>query len=85
MERTSVASWDNLRSQLSKVYVLLALNEALILRSTSDLKVWKTILKALLVADFGHLCIVFGLGIDDRWSVGELSTVDCGKPLLFAE
>lgn len=73
-----------LLSQLANVYILFALNEALVLRSTSDIQVWRTMQKVLLIADFGHLCIVFGLGTNVRWDAGELSTTDWGKPLLFA-
>ena len=34
----------------------------LVLRSTSDLRVWKTVLVGLLIADFGHLYSVHSLG-----------------------
>ncbi len=53
--------------QLTNVYVLFALNEALVLRSILDIKVWRTIQELLMIVDFGHLCIVFGLGADVRW------------------
>lgn len=72
-----------LLSQLANVYILFALNEALVLRSTSDGKVWRTMQSVLLIADFGHLCIVFGLGGDVWSSIGDLSAADWGKPLLF--
>jgi hypothetical protein len=49
-------------SQLANLYLLFALNEALVLRSTSDLRVWKTLLFGLLLADFGHLYSVKALG-----------------------
>ncbi|KAJ4010572.1 hypothetical protein NW766_008445 [Fusarium irregulare] len=38
-------------SQLSNMYMFFALNEALVLRSTPDLRVWKTVLLVLLIAD----------------------------------
>src|SRR5436190_1542401 len=42
-------------SQLANLYFLFAVNEALVLRATADLRVWRTVLVALLVADVGHL------------------------------
>lgn len=45
-------------SQLANLYVLFAVNEALVLRSTNDVNVWRTLLFGLLVADFGHLASV---------------------------
>jgi len=49
-------------SQLANLYLLFAINEALVLRSTSDLTVWRTLLFGLLVADGGHLWSVSGKG-----------------------
>lgn len=49
-------------SQLANLYFLFALNEALVLRSTKDVKVWKTLLFGLLVADLGHLWSIRGTG-----------------------
>jgi hypothetical protein len=49
-------------SQLANLYFAFALSEALVLRSTSDLRVWKAVLFCLLVADFGHLYTVRVLG-----------------------
>ena len=37
-------------SQLANLYLLFALNEALVLRATGDLRVWQTVLFVLLVA-----------------------------------
>lgn len=42
-------------SQLANLYLLFAINEALVLRCSADLRVWRTLLFGLLVADFGHL------------------------------
>ncbi|KAG9245193.1 hypothetical protein BJ878DRAFT_31602 [Calycina marina] len=50
-------------SQLANLYLLFAINEALVLRSTPDLRVWKTVLIGLLIADFGHLYSVKSLGL----------------------
>src|SRR5436190_14915228 len=37
--------------QLANLYLLFALNEALVLRSTADLRVWRSLLLGLLLAD----------------------------------
>lgn len=49
-------------SQLANLYLLFALNEALVLRSTNDLRVWRTLLLGLLIADLGHLWSMRGTG-----------------------
>jgi hypothetical protein len=41
-----------------------ALNEALVLRATNDVRVWKVFLFGLLLADFGHLASVASVGLD---------------------
>ncbi|KAH8673548.1 hypothetical protein BX600DRAFT_207711 [Xylariales sp. PMI_506] len=56
-------------SQLANLYLLFALNEALVLRATSDLTVWKTVLFGLLVADLGHLYSVSEAGWHVYWDV----------------
>lgn len=66
-------------TQLANLYLLFALNEALVLRSTSDLRVWKTVLFGLLVADFGHLYSVKGLGWEVYWRVWEWNKMDWGN------
>ena len=47
--------------QLANLYFVFALNEALVLRATSDVRVWKVFLFGLLLADFGHLASVRGV------------------------
>ncbi|RYP51404.1 hypothetical protein DL768_003273 [Monosporascus sp. mg162] len=61
------------------MYLLFALNEALVLRSTGDLKVWKTVLFVLLVADFGHLYSVSGLGPNVYWNISQWNPIDWGN------
>jgi len=71
-------------SQLANLYLLFALNEALVLRATSDLRVWKTVLFVLLVADLGHLYTVRQLGVDIYWSVGRWNAIDWGNvPFVY--
>ncbi|KAI8964064.1 hypothetical protein F5Y11DRAFT_345803 [Daldinia sp. FL1419] len=69
-------------SQLANLYLLFALNEALVLRSTGDLRVWRTVLFVLLVADFGHLYSVNGLGSWVYWEVTRWNAIDYGN-ILF--
>ncbi|KAG4027521.1 hypothetical protein MFRU_029g00450 [Monilinia fructicola] len=66
-------------TQLANLYFLFAINEALVLRSTSDLRVWKTLLFALLLADFGHLYSVKGLGWGIYWDFWEWNSIAWGN------
>ncbi|KAL8876535.1 MAG: hypothetical protein Q9198_005288 [Flavoplaca austrocitrina] len=65
--------------QLSNLYLLFALNEALVLRATSDIRVWRTLLFGLLVADIGHLYSVHGLGSAIYWDVLRWNAIDWGN------
>ena len=47
--------------QLANLYFVFALNEALVLRATADVRVWRVFLFGLLLADFGHLASVAGV------------------------
>lgn len=66
-------------AQLSNLYLLFALNEALVLRSTEDLRVWRTLLFGLLVADLGHLYSVSSLGQEVYWKVATWTAMDWGN------
>jgi len=66
-------------SQLSNLYLLFALNEALVLRSTSDLRVWRTLLFCLLLADFGHLYSIHTLGARIYWDFPRWNAIDWGN------
>ena len=71
-------------SQLANLYLLFALNEALVLRSTSDIRVWKTVLFVLLVADFGHLYTLKQLGSWVYWDVTSWNAIDWGNvPFVY--
>lgn len=71
-------------SQLANLYLLFALNEALVLRSTSDLFVWKTVLFVLLLADLGHLYSVAALGGRVYWDVASWNAIDWGNvPFVY--
>jgi hypothetical protein len=66
-------------TQLANLYLLFAFNEAFILRSTSDLRVWRTALLGMLIADFGHLYSVSALGPDIYWKVTQWNVMDFGS------
>lgn len=72
--------------QLANLYFVFALNEALVLRMTTDRRVWAVFLLGLLIADFGHLASVQAVGWDiyyrvDLWNAmywGNLGFVYVG-------
>lgn len=66
-------------SQLANLYLFFALNEALILRSTNDLRVWKRLVFCMLLADFGHLYSLRELGSQIYWSVTDWNIMDWGN------
>ncbi|KAK8049846.1 hypothetical protein PG994_011576 [Apiospora phragmitis] len=71
-------------SQLANLYLLFALNEALVLRATSDMFVWKTVLFVLLLADLGHLYSVAALGPRVYWDVASWNAIDWGNvPFVY--
>ncbi|KAI9735305.1 MAG: hypothetical protein M1818_006499 [Claussenomyces sp. TS43310] len=66
-------------TQLANLYLLFALHEALVLRATSDLRVWRTVLALLLVADLGHLASVAPLGSSIYWNLARWNPIDWGN------
>jgi hypothetical protein len=71
-------------SQLANMYLFFALNEALVLRSTSDIRVWKTVLFCLLVGDLGHLWTVSQAGMHLYWSPWQWNAIDWGNiPFVY--
>ena len=65
--------------QLSNLYCCFALNEALVLRASPDLKVWRTLLICLLIADVGHLYSVNAAGWQVYWNVLGWNAIDWGN------
>jgi hypothetical protein len=65
--------------QLANLYFVFALNEALVLRATNDLKAWRIFLLGLLIADFGHLFSVHAVGLDIYWKVWEWNSMYWGN------
>jgi len=71
-------------SQLANLYFFFALNEAIVLRSTADLRVWKAVLFCLLVGDLGHLYTVRQLGIGIYYGVSRWNAIDWGNiPFVY--
>ena len=71
-------------TQLANLYLLLCINEALVLRATTDLKVWKTFLFGLLVADLGHLYSVHPVGSWVYWRFWDWNAIDMGNvPFVY--
>lgn len=65
--------------QLANLYFAFTLNEALVLRATDDLRVWRTLLFGLLVADFGHLYSCALLGWDYFYDVANWNSIAWGN------
>lgn len=71
-------------TQLANLYLLLCINEALVLRATTDLHVWKTFLFGLLVADLGHLYSVHQVGTWVYWRFWDWNAIDIGNvPFVY--
>lgn len=70
--------------QLANMYLLFTLNEALVLRVTSDIRIWRALLFNLLVADLGHLYSVWPLGHAVYWDVLHWNEMDWGNvPFVY--
>lgn len=65
--------------QLANLYLLFTLNEAIVLRATDDIRVWRALLVGLLIADFGHLYSLLPLGLDVYWNVRRWTEMDWGN------
>ncbi|RWA14521.1 hypothetical protein EKO27_g621 [Xylaria grammica] len=71
-------------SQLANLYLLFALNEALVLRCTGDIAVWKAVLLVMLVADLGHLFSVSVHGPWVYWDFTRWNAIDWGNvPFVY--
>lgn len=68
--------------QLGNLYLAFALNEALVLRATNDLKVWRALLLGLLIADFGHLLSCYPLGIQAYYNLTNWNAIAYGNYLF---
>lgn len=66
-------------AQLANLYLLFAINEGLVLRCTRDVRVWRTLLLGLLVADLGHLYACKELGIQIYWKAWEWNAMGMGN------
>lgn len=78
-------------AQLANLYLLFTINEAFVLRAALQTgrrscwldaqgrRVWSTVLLGLLIADFGHLWSVRGLGLSVYWDVAKWNAMDAGN------
>jgi hypothetical protein len=66
-------------SQLANLYLLFALNEHLVLSSTSSLKTWKRLLFCQLVADLGHLATMIPAGPEIFWNISKWNAMAWGS------
>ncbi|KDR84533.1 hypothetical protein GALMADRAFT_32959, partial [Galerina marginata CBS 339.88] len=65
--------------QLANLYLLFALNEHLVLSSTSSILTWRRLLMGLLLADFGHLVTMAPVGSGVFWRVWEWNAMVWGS------
>lgn len=65
--------------QLANLYFVFALNEALVLRATNDLRVWRAFLLGLLIADFGHIYSVNAIGWEVYYRFWEWNSMYWGN------
>ncbi|KAK0953827.1 hypothetical protein LTR91_023636 [Friedmanniomyces endolithicus] len=64
---------------LANMYFVFALNEALVLRATNDVRVWRILLLGLLIADFGHLYSVHPIGVNVYYEFWNWSSMYWGN------
>ena len=65
--------------QLGNLYFCFAISEALVLRATTDIRVWRAFLLCLLIADFGHLLTCLPLGPEVYYRVDKWNAIDWGN------
>ncbi|KIJ69678.1 hypothetical protein HYDPIDRAFT_62411, partial [Hydnomerulius pinastri MD-312] len=65
--------------QLANLYLLFALNEHLVLSSSTSLSTWRRLLFCLLIADIGHLITMAPLGLSVFWRVWEWNAMVWGS------
>ncbi|KAG8873883.1 hypothetical protein FRB97_006368 [Tulasnella sp. 331] len=71
-------------NQLGNLYLFFAMVEALVLRSTSDVAVWRALLLPMLIADFGHLATVGPLGWSVYYDITNYNAMDWGNvPFVY--
>ncbi|KAL3710394.1 hypothetical protein TMatcc_004188 [Talaromyces marneffei ATCC 18224] len=61
------------------MYLLSTLNEALVLRVTTDQRIWRMLRLNLLIADIGHLFSVAPLGAAIYYDVTRWNAMDLGE------
>jgi len=71
-------------TQLANLYMGLGLLEALVLRATTDVNVWRRLLFVMLVADIGHLYSVAPVGNWVYYDYSRWNSIDWGNvPFVY--
>jgi hypothetical protein len=71
-------------TQLANLYLGLGMLEASVLRTSSELKVWRAFLLVLLIADLGHLYSVAPVGSWVYWQYWRWNAIDWGNvPFVY--
>jgi hypothetical protein len=66
-------------AHLANLYLLFAINEHVVLRSSSSVATWRALLFGLLVADLGHLVTMAPLGAEVYWKVWDWNAMIWGS------
>jgi hypothetical protein len=65
-----------LLSTLASTYLLFSLNEALVLRLSADVNVWRAVTAACLICDAGHLYAIYVSRPDLFWALSRWRSAD---------
>jgi hypothetical protein len=66
-------------TQLANLYLFFAVTETLVLRAARHhVPVWRALLIAMLIADFGHLLAAWRLGMRQYWCLSEWDWMELG-------
>lgn len=66
-------------AHLANLYLLFAINEHVVLRSSSSVATWRALLFGLLLADFGHLATMAPLGAEVYWKFWDWNAMVWGS------
>lgn len=71
--------------QLANLYLVFAFNEVFILRTTSDIRIWKVLVWGMLISDFGHLYSIAGhsMGAGVYWKIWLWNAMDWGLAFVY--
>ncbi|KAF2670329.1 hypothetical protein BT63DRAFT_424270 [Microthyrium microscopicum] len=67
-------------NQISNLYMFFALTEFLVFRAgRHNLPVWRALVTAMLIADFGHLLSGWRLGLEQYWNIASWGWMEAGS------